>query len=202
MVPACGYKSCLSISRDGQKTAPATDAWLGRARGKRGPRFMLEGKTWPWVSASCQHNIFSITLRIHKHYISTRGPWTKSGLALTLQIIPEHSTFYFLENAEKQNFNTSARLGILSFWTATGQFFWGQKGHMPGCWEFFETFLKHLLDAVCWAVVGYMWGLMFASHQQKKDICVRKNIYTIVYVVNRTWNLSTVWEWSQWRNNQ
>lgn len=47
------------------------------ARG--GQDLCLEGKTWPWVPAACQQSIFSITLRIHKHYILVRGPWTSSG---------------------------------------------------------------------------------------------------------------------------
>lgn len=65
------------------------------ARG--GQDLCLQGKTWPWVSAACQQSIFSITLRIHKHYISARGPWTNSGVRTDTktQIILVYSMFFF-----------------------------------------------------------------------------------------------------------
>lgn len=40
IVPARGYKSCLSIGQDSQKTSRATDVREGQAGGKRRPRFM------------------------------------------------------------------------------------------------------------------------------------------------------------------
>lgn len=44
IVLAHGYKSCLSISQDSTKMAPATDAQEGWAGGKRRPRFMFARK--------------------------------------------------------------------------------------------------------------------------------------------------------------
>lgn len=55
IVPARGYKSCLSIGQDSQKTSRATDVREGQAGGKRRPRFMCARKNMTsglcWLSA-------------------------------------------------------------------------------------------------------------------------------------------------------
>lgn len=52
-----GYKSCLSIGQDGQKTAPATDIWDRWVGGKSRARFMRARKntTLGFCRLSAEH---------------------------------------------------------------------------------------------------------------------------------------------------
>lgn len=63
------------------------------ARG--GQDLCARGTTWPWVSAACHQSIFSITLRIHKCYISVRRSLNKFRTDAKTQTIPLHSSMLF-----------------------------------------------------------------------------------------------------------
>lgn len=81
-----------------------------QAGAREGLDLCVHGKTWPWASAACQQSIFSITLRIHKHYISGKGPLINSGQTQKSQQFQFILLFFYA--AIKMCFENNTRIGI------------------------------------------------------------------------------------------